>query len=319
MRIKEWKKIIRRSNMKKIIIVTLILLLMTTYLLSFDIESLQTSLVPETAKWFVHIDVARLAASKMKKIFTDNYDSDIEREILGIEKTANIDFFKDITAVTAIGTEDDKGEPVIAFSGNLNKDHLLSLLKKETYDEFPYGDFFIYNWDGNDYGCFVNDKLLLIGESEKGLKKVLDTYSGKEANILSTALASELKSLSPDVLLLAVADDILGLIDEDDNDFGSLLLKKTKRAFLTAAEIKDRLNLKLSLEADSAETAKNMLEMANGLRAFLAMNEEIDPEWEFIKSLKIGSKGSTVVLESDSSIEELLSVLLGKKEKKFFY
>ena len=301
--------------MKKIIIISLVLFLMTVFLLSFNVESLQTSLVPETAKWFVHIDVAKLANTQFTKMFSENYDSDIEREILGIEKTANIDFFKDITAVTAIGMDEGKGEPVIAFSGNLNKEHLLSLLKKEKNNEIPYENHIIYNWDGNEYGVFVNDRLLLIGESEAGLKKVLNTYLGKEANILSTSLESELKSISPDVLILAVADDILGMFDEDDDDFGSLLLKKTKRAFLTATERKDQLYVKLTLEADSAETAKNMLEMANGLRAFLAMNEEIDSEWEFIKALQISSRGSTVFLESESSSRELLDILLGKKKR----
>ena len=301
--------------MKKIIIISLVLFLMTVFLLSFNVESLQTSLVPETAKWFVHIDVAKLANTQFAKMFSENYDSDIEREILGIEKTANIDFFKDITAVTAIGMDEGKGEPVIAFSGNLNKEHLLSLLKKEKNNEIPYENHIIYNWDGNEYGVFVNDRLLLIGESEAGLKKVLNTYLGKEANILSTSLESELKSISSDVLILAVADDILGMFDEDDDDFGSLLLKKTKRAFLTATERKDQLYVKLTLEADSAETAKNMLEMANGLRAFLAMNEEIDSEWEFIKALQISSRGSTVFLESESSSRELLDILLGKKKR----
>jgi len=301
--------------MKKIIIISLVLFLMTVFLLSFNVESLQTSLVPETAKWFVHIDVAKLANTQFTKMFSENYDSDIGREILGIEKTANIDFFKDITAVTAIGMDEGKGEPVIAFSGNLNKEHLLSLLKKETYDEIQFDNFLIYNWDGNEYGVFVNDRLLLIGESEEGLKKVLNTYSGKEANILTTSLESKLKSISPDTFILAVADDILGMFDEDDDEFGSLLLKKTKRAFLTATERKDQLYVKLTLEADSAETAKNMLEMANGLRAFLAMNEEIDSEWEFIKALQISSRGSTVFLEAESSSRELLDILLGKKKR----
>jgi hypothetical protein len=302
--------------MKKIIILSLVIFLMTVFLLSFNVESLQTSLVPQNAKWFVHIDIAKISKMQIKKYFTDKYDTDIEREILGIEKTADIDFFEDITAVTAIGFGDDRNEPVIAFSGNINKDHLLSLLKKEEVpDEIQYNKYVIYNWDGDEFGVFVNDRLVLISENRQGIESVLDSFSGKEANISSTSLRSHLDKLSADTFFLAAADDILGMIGDEDDDFGSMLLKKTKQAFFTATERKDRLNLKLTLEADSLETAKNMLEMANGLRAFLAMNDEIDPEWEFIKDLKIGSQGSTVVLESESSGEELLDVVLGKKKK----
>lgn len=300
--------------MKKMIVLTLALIFMAVYLLSFNAESLQTILVPETARWFVHVDVAKIAQSDLKNIFTDEYETDLEREMLGIEKTAGIDFFEDITAVTAIGFGNDREEPVIAFSGNINKDHLLSLVEEEEPEEIRYGQYVIYNWGGDDFGVFVTDRLVLISENREGIESVLDSYSGKVKNISSTSLTSRLNELSAEPFLLAVADDITGMVDEDD-DFGSMLLKKTKQAYFAVSENKNRLNLKLSLEADSAETAKNMLEMANGLRAFLAMNEEIDPEWEFLKALKIGSQGNTIYLESESSTEELLHVILGKKDK----
>jgi hypothetical protein len=298
--------------MKKIIILTLVLFLMTVYLLSINPESLQTSLVPQNAKWFVHIDVAMIAKSEFKKYFTEKFDTDIEREIMGIEKTAGIDFFDDMTAVTVIGFGSDRNEPVIAFSGKINKERLLSLLKKEAEDleEIRYAQHIIYNWGGNEYGVFVNDRLVLISENRDGIESVLDTFSGKAGNITSSSMSALLEKLTPNSFLVAAADDISELID-----FGALLLKKTKQAIFTAAELRNRLNLKLTLEADSPETAKNMLEMANGLRAFLAMNDKIDPEWEFIKALQIGSQGSTVFLESESSNEELLDVLLGKKKR----
>jgi len=56
-----------------------------------------------------------------------------------------------------------------------------------------------------------------------------------------------------------------------------------------------------------------MESMVTGLKAFLSMNEKIDPEWDIIKSLKVTSKDTTVALESQGSIEELLNVLMGKK------
>lgn len=301
--------------MKKIIVLTLIFFLMAVYLISYNPESLQTALVPQNAKWFVHINVAKISKTRLKDLFTKKYDTDIEREILGIEKTAKIDFFEDITAVTAIGFGDDHDEPVIAFSGNINKNHLLSLLSEEDPVEIQHGQFTILNWDSNEYGVFVTDRLVLISDNLEGIESMLDSYSGRSDSIASTAINSQLAKISPDTFLLAVADNISELIDGDEDDFGSLLLKKTKQAFFTAAERKNRLNLTLRLEADTAETAKNMLEMANGLRAFLAMNDKIDPEWEFIKALKIGSQGSTVFLESESPTEELLDVLLGAEKK----
>ena len=76
----------------------------------------------------------KIRQTHFKKVLLEKSHYPLEREILGIEKTANINFFEDITAVTIIGMIKDE-EPVIAFSGNLNKDHLLGLLKKEEPED----------------------------------------------------------------------------------------------------------------------------------------------------------------------------------------
>ena len=44
-----------------------------------------------------------------------------------------------------------------------------------------------------------------------------------------------------------------------------------------------------------------------------SMNDKIDPEWEIIKSLKVSAKDTTVLLEAQGSVEELLNIILGKK------
>ncbi len=300
--------------MRKISIVFLAFLLVAISSPNISGESLQTKLIPAEAKWFIHIDVAKFAETELKKILEKNSDNDIGREILGIEKTTGIDFFSDISAVTVIGMNHDNNEPVVAFSGSLDKNHLLGLLKEEeSLKEINYGNFLIYNWDDDGYGAFVNDNLLIISENRSGLEKVLDTFSGKANNFTGTPLQKQLTALSPDTFLVAIAENVSALLDEDDDDFGALLLKKTKSAFFSANEQNGKVEVILSLQTDSTETATNMESMVTGLKAFLAMNEKIDPEWEIIKSLNVSAKGTTVVLQSQGSVEELLNVLMGKK------
>jgi len=275
-------------------------------------ESLQTKLIPAEAKWFIHIDVEKFAQTELKQILDKNSEHDIGREIMGIEKATGIDFFGDISAVTVIGMNHDNDEPVVAFSGSLDKTHLLGLIKEDAPNEINYGDFLIYNWD-NEYGVFAANNLLIISENRSGIEKVLDTFSGKGKNFSGSPLERQLRALSKDTFLVATAENVSELLDEDDDDFGTLILQKTESAFFSANEQNGKVKLRLDLQTDSPETATNMESMVTGLKAFLSMNEKIDPEWEIIKLLNVSVKGTSVVLESQSSVEEILNFLTGKK------
>jgi len=277
-------------------------------------ESLQTKLIPAEAKWLIHIDVEKFAQTELKLILEEHSKNDFGKEIMGIEKMTGIDFFSDISAVTVIGMNQKNEEPIIAFSGKLDKSHLLGLLKEEeTPKELNYGDFLIYNWDDNGYGVFADDSLLIFSENRSGLEKVLDTFSGKGKNFSDTPLQNQFKSISPDTFLVASAENISEMLDDDDDDFGALILKKTESAFFSVDEQNSKVRVLLSLQTDSPETAANMESMVTGLKAFLSMNDKIDPEWDIVKSLTVSTKGTAVQLESQGSVEELLNIILGKK------
>ncbi len=300
--------------MRKFTIVFLVFLLAAISSPGISGESLQTKLVPAEAKWLIHIDVEKFAQTELKQILEKNSENDIGKEIMGIEKKIGIDFFIDISAVTLIGMNHNNDEPVVAISGKLNKTHLLGLLEEEeSLNEINYGSFLIYNWDDDGYGVFANDNLLIFSENRSGLETVLDTFSGKGKNFSGSPLERQLGTLSKDTFLIAAAENISELLDEDDDDFGALILQKTESAFFSANEKNGKVKLQLNLQTDSPETATNMESMVTGLKAFLSMNDKIDPEWEIIKSLKVSTKGTTVVLESQGSVEELLNLLRGNK------
>jgi hypothetical protein len=300
--------------MRKITIIFLAFWLAALTSPSISGESLQTELIPTEARWLIHIDVEKFAKTELKQILEKNSENDLGREIMGIEKTTGIDFFSDISAVTLIGMNHENNEPVVAFSGNLDKTHLLGLLKEEeSLNKFNYGNFLIYNWDDDEYGVFANDNLLIFSENRSGLEKVLDTLSGKGKNFSGTTLQRQFRALSPDTFLIAAAGNVSDLLEEDDDDFGALILKKTESAFFSANEQNSKVKLQLSLQTDSPETATKMGSMVTGLKAFLSMNDKIDSEWDIVKSLKVFAKDTTVVLESQGSVEELLNVFLGKK------
>ena len=297
--------------MKKKSILILALFLIALASPAFNAEALKKNLVPSEAKWVVHIDIEKFAQTRLKDILMEKSHRPLGREIEDIERTADINFFEDISAVTAIGMKNED-EPILAFSGNLNKDRLLRLLKEEEHpEEIQHGEFLIYNWDDDEYGVFIHDNLLLISENEYGMIRVLDTFSGK-AKGLSGEMDAKLQSVSPQTFVVAVAENVAEMV-EDEDDFPSLLLQKTETLFFTASEQGNILKLALNLQTDSPETAKNMLDMAQGLKAFLAMSEEVDADWDLVKNMKIGIEGNSILVESESSIDSFLKVIMGMR------
>lgn len=300
--------------MKRIKIIFLVFLLAAISSHAISAESLQTNLIPAEAKWLIHINIEQFAKTELKQILESMSDNDIGRRIAEIEKTTGIDFFRDISAVTMIGMNPKDSEPVVAFSGSLDKTLLLGMLKdKEVLKEMTYGDFLMYTWDGDGFGVFANDNLLIFAENRSGLEKVLDTYSGKGQNFSGTPLHKQLRASSPNTFLVAAAENISEMLNEKDDDFGALILKKTESAFFSADEQNGKMKAHLSLQTDSPETATNLESMVTGLKAFLAMNDKIDPEWDIIQSLRVSTKGTAVVMESQGSVEELLNIIMGKK------
>ncbi|MFC2160057.1 hypothetical protein ACFLRW_01055 [Acidobacteriota bacterium] len=300
--------------MRKTITIFLALFLTALAIPGISGESLQTKLIPAETKWLIHIDVEKFAQTELRQILEEKSKNDFGQEIMGIEKKTGIDFFRDISAVTVIGMNKKNKEPVVAVSGSLDKSHLLGLLKEEeSANEFNYGNFLIYTWDDEGFGVFADDSLLIFSENRNGLEKVLDTFSGKGKNFSDTPLQKQLKSLSPNTFLIATADNISEMLGDDDDDFGALILKKTESAFFSVDEQNRKVRVLMSLQTDSLETAANMKSMVTGLKAFLSMNDKIDPEWDIVKSLTVSTKGSAVLVESQGSVEELLNIILGKR------
>lgn len=291
--------------MKKYMLLILILFLAALTAPVFAAAPLQTNLVPEKAAWFIHLDVQEFARTQLKQQWFDKQMSDFKDEIAEIERVGQINFFRDINHVTVISMGDD--EAVVALSGKLNKDHLISLLKKEeSPEEMTYGNYLIYHWE-DEYGTFINDSLLMISESSDSLFSVLDTVSGKMKDISATALASQLKRLAPGNFLTAASVKLNDMIEDDD--FPSAVLKNSKGAFFSVAEAGDKVKAMLSLETDSPETAKNLNDVVTGLKSLLAMQEKVDPEWSLIKSLKMNVQGSSFILETEALIEEILELI----------
>jgi hypothetical protein len=279
-------------------------------------SSPQLSAVPPDAQWALYIDVQKLISSAMFKALVD------EKETAKIQGKADeflgklrIDPRKDLKGVTVfgLGKEDDA---VVALSGKFDRAYLIGLIKAEAaHKETAYGKYAIYNWDGDDFGVFAADDLVLLGENEQSIKQALDSLEGKKRDAAPPVLARVLKE-SPNALIVGAVSNISGLVGEHDKP---VILTKMKSAGGSLTEKGENLSLEVSIIAESSQVAKDVEQAIRGLIALANLQLKDADAQAFAQAIKIIVDGENVRINAAYPLNKLIGLLHGKvKDLSFF-
>lgn len=267
------------------------------------------SLVPEGARWIVHLDMEKLVGTKLFASMEKGGQFEIKTRDAG--RWLKMDPTKDIKGVTLIGFEAGaKGEPVVAVSGTFDKARLLTLIDlDEAHTETAYGAYTIYSSGGEGCGAFVNDNMVVLSEDRAALERVLDTAGGKSKSFTGTALAAALKDVPAGAFLSGVLPDLSGL----GREIGpSKVLEKASGLFFSALEKEDRLLVRLQVTADTPESAKNMYDVVQGLIAMGKLG--VDPDSaakvaRLLEGLQIKQDGKVLRIEIDRPSQEIADLI----------
>jgi len=299
---------------KSVFTMTLLFLLGVVFIIPAKPASLQTSMIPDDARWVIHIDVEKFTSTRLFELLKQDETIGLEKKTLGISKMFKFDPFKDIMGITLFGIGKGEKNTVVCLSGNFDKDHLLALLDMNAdHRTFPYGKHTIHNWHHSQFGTFANDHLVVIANNEGVLKNVLDIISGKKKNSGASKLVPYLGEIPKDAFLKAVIDNISHLVGADDV---STILKKTGMAFFIALERSENLTMKLKLTTDSPETAKNIQQIVMGFLALVKLKqnqEKTDPGLKFLDDLKVKLEGNIVKMELTHPSSDLVKMFSHRK------
>ena len=303
--------------MKKLIVVVLTLLFILILPDVTNAASLKTSIIPEDAQWVLHIDIEKFTSTKLFELLMEKEGAKAFKGKDKIIEKLGIDPIKDLTGVTLFGSGQAEKNAVVSVTGNLNKDHLISLVKQAKGNkEIKHGKHTIFQWENNQFGTFVNDNMLIIGRAEDMVRNALDVIAGKQKNIKKTKLMSYLEEVPRGAIIQAVVDDISSVAGKNK----PMILQKTGMAFFMAMEKNESLNLKLKMTTDTAETAKNIGQIINGFTAMARMQvqgkEEIkDQALKLLDALNVSVKGNVIEMGIIYPSEDLINFLIGSKKK----
>jgi len=225
--------------------------------------TIPASLVPESARWVVHLDMEKFVATDLFGYLEKGGKFEIKSRDLN--RWLKMDLTKDIKGVTVFSLGAGDKNTAVVVEGKLDKAGLIALAEsnKDTRKE-TYGAYTIYSGDSDEHGAFITDNLLVLAEDQVTLHKVLDTAAGKAKDFGGTPLSASLKDVPAGAFLRGVLPDLSGL----GKEFGqSKVLDQASGLFFMAQEKTGNLILRLQVTAASPESAKNMADIVQGLIA----------------------------------------------------
>lgn len=266
------------------------------------------SVVPEGARWIAHLDMEKFVATELYAQLEK--DGRLKLKSRDLDRWFKIDLARDITGVTVFGLEPGEDRAVVAVSGKFDRAGILEwLAREEDHEEISYGEFTIYANDGDGYGAFVNDNLIVLSESREAVQKALDTAGGKVKTFASSKLGVALKEIPAGAFLSGVVEDLTGLGRELNQ---SKLVEKASGLFFLAQEKQSLLHLRLQMAADSPENAKNIADLVQGLIALGRLSGGRGDMARFaslIDGVQVKLDGKTVRLEFEGPSREVAELL----------
>lgn len=295
--------------MKKTILLTVLVVFALLAAVPAYAGQVPASLVPESARWVVHLDMETFVATKLFASVEKGDAFEIKTRDAG--RWLKLDPTKDIKGVTLIGFESGaKGHPVVVVNGTFDKARLLTLIDlDEKHTETAYGAYTVYSSGGEGSGAFVNDSVIVLSEDRSALERVLDTAGGKSKSYAGTALAAALKDVPAGAFLSGVLPDLSGL----GREIGpSKVLEKASGLFFTAQEKEDRLLVRLQVTADTAESAKNMYDVVQGLVAMGKLGMDPDSAAKvagLLEGLQIKQDGKVLRIDLERPSREIADLI----------
>ncbi|MDP7288702.1 MAG: hypothetical protein QGH94_11990 [Phycisphaerae bacterium] len=283
--------------------------------------ALDTRVIGGEATWVAHVDVEAMLSSEMGKMFLARAEEKrgFAQGLIDIKKTLGFDPLEDIRGITVYGPKIGQQDGVVVIDATVAADKLIDLLKeKKSYQSDKHGQHTIHQWtedkDSRDkgqkrYGCFYDNKTVVVATGAKSLNSALDVLDGKADAMAKTKTIGSLPEVSKGAFLVLAADKIEF---PEGKAPRAAILKGVTAMSVQCGECDGQMFLNASMTAGSEADADNIRKLANGFLAFAEMmrqQEKFAALQELGEKIEIGGKGKEVRVDASISVKSMVKVL----------
>ncbi|MCF7958237.1 MAG: hypothetical protein K9M57_07315 [Phycisphaerae bacterium] len=305
--------------MKKSLVALLVLVLLSGFVTAGEMDKGQ---VASSAKWVAQFDnelwrssvgYSLLGEMMENKGLTEKFEGHMAKavEMLGFHP------INDIKDVTLYNDSCAKGEGVMLLDGKFNQGKLLALLDNDpAHQEHKYGDAIIHQWYDNhkgkdSFGSIVSEEMVVIGSGIGQVQMALDVLGGQSASLAAGGLLGD-AAIAPAGTISSAAITGVGTIAGDHPK--AAMLKLVDSIHLTIGEkgsLTDKKTfVNATLTVNSAQTARQVRDIINGMLAFARLSEQKRPVMaDLAEAVIVVVDDNRVFISFEYPVEDLFAVM----------
>lgn len=306
-------------------------LAITTLMLAFAVIAqagpLDPSQISADAKWFGHVNVAKIRSMDLCKELKKQCESKCPyTEGIGkISQDIGMDPMQDLVSITLYSMQYEGKVGVALFAvKKCDKEKMLAFFKEKYPDHktVKQGKHKLYSWTAKHgdkemelTGGFFGDNMIVIGADADHVKAAFDVLDGKKAGMDTDSPL--VKDVSKASLFVSRAIDVP---EEYRKTTKCPVLRNCTAASVQWSAKGGEIVGKYKLTTDSEETAKNYKAIVDGGKAMAQLRcGEMESAKKLMDGLKYHAKGNTFVLvwkASESDIKEAVGKMMEEKKDK---
>ena len=275
--------------------------------------------------WVLHVDCDAFKQTSLGKALLAELDKpEAQKKLAALQAVFNVDPRKDLHGVTIYGATKAEADGVVVGYADFDAARLVTLVQANMdYQSTTHGAHTIHSWidekkpakDGvkpRSYGAIYKDKVLIIGQKESRIADALDVMDHNKPNLTTTAAFARLGATGDGGFVIGAARKL----DLPGNDPGAAVLKQSKSFWLSAREAQGRAEVKLSLEAEDADSAKQMSDVCRGLVALLSLQTEKPEAVKLSQGITISQEERTVTAKLSLPASDVVEMIKAGAAKK---
>jgi hypothetical protein len=235
--------------------------------------------VSADANWVAHANFDQFRSTNFGKLFLARLDElGISAKLDNFAKVFSFNPLNDVRDVTIYGESKDEYKTAILINGKFDQERLLALLRlNPEYGEEPYGGITLRRWhdDKNGgkmmFGCFYSESLVIMSSGQDTVKRAINVLNGKAAHADAAVFNQPVLSDSTAFIKIA-ARNLDGLAKADKQQ--SFITKQIQSLSAAAGESGQQFYVNVILQARSAEAARGITKMIEGLVTLVALGGE---------------------------------------------
>lgn len=316
---------LQRHNITMKIAATLILA--TALAPGLTAGPLQSSHVPENAKWLIHLDVEKLMTTQLGGyVGRTLIDKKLAKPTRDLEQWG-IDFdWRDVESLTVFGsdfTRNPEQSAVLLVQGAFDFAEAIEVVldriaayggDEQPIEKLQTSPFPIYSAKNEVFGAPYGKGLFLLSKSRAKLELARQVLESKAPSVAKSKRFPNLATANDEFLVAAVADGFQSAAKLPPQIGG---LKNAESGQIKACEKADKVCIKLSLNTRDAESATRMQQVLQGLVALATLSQEANRDLATLaEGAKVSGADKTVSLDLEVPSQTIIARVSEKQPKR---